>query len=1657
LKRFLINNTTQHGARAGFRLALFGAVWLSFAVCSALALETNVVINEFMALNDSTLKNKLGKYEDWVELHNTNSFSVSLKGWYLTDDAGNLKKWKFPTNATTIAGNGFLLVWADDKSYSVTNNELHTNFKLSGDGEYLALVKPDGATVVSAYAPTFPQQYADMSYGIGANGEPRYFAVPTPGKTNAFASASNEVADTKFNPDRGFYSNAVAVTITCATAGSEIRYTTNGSAPTNTSTLYTGPLAITNTTCLRAAAYKAGFVPADADTHTYLFVNDVIQQTVFSDTIRNNAIWGPLLDDALLAIPTVCLVTPNALSETEHGVSIEMIFPDGKKGFQINGGAELYGGHSLEYPKNSIRLSFKAIYGSTQLKYDLFGNGATDEFDQVLLRGGSHDGVFYENSGRGVFVRQGWIGARQRDMGQPAPHNRYVHLYINGTYWGQYDLMERPNAPFLAAYLGGVKEDYDALHAGAAVDGDTIAWNAMVTATSDYAALQSYMNVTNYADYMLLQFYGGNDWDWKPEQNWMAGRKRRTGAGYCFFCWDNDMDLRRAGNVVDRGGPGNMWTNIKQHAEFRILLADRAQKWFFNNGPLTPDRVIAQWDEIAGRIETSVIAETARWGYLAGGYTPDTWRQSVNDVKTRILLGRTAVVIQQLRASGVFPSIDAPVFSRFGGLFTNNLNLTVTAGQPIYYTLDNRDPRQYGTGAAVGTLYTNGVALTRTTCVKARALSAGGEWSALTEAVFTLAEKPDLRVTELMVHPRKAMGSETNGNYSADDFEFVELQNAGAAPIGLAGLHFTQGVAFDFTDGAVAVLDPGAYLLVVKNIAAFTNRYPWVQASKIAGVFAFPSTSLDNAGEKIAIEDAVGRAVVSFTYNDKWLPATDGAGHSLVPLPGVAQADGELDYPGNWRASVYVGGSPGQAEPAAPAAPLVLNEILAHTDPDNDGIELYNTTNAPITLGVGWYLSDDPQELTQWAIPATNTIAAHGWRYFDETNDFHNPITSGFGLNKAGEQVLLSYLPGMGTGQFDRVVDAVSFKGEENGVPLIRYPDGADSWFDGVPTPGASNQLAAAGLVIAEVMYHPKPTAANPENNKNDQFVELYNPTSQAIGLTNIVNDVGGAWRLAGGIGYLFPSNTVLPAGGRLVVVSFDPATDAAARTHFLAAYGLTNGQVSILGPYSGQLNNKTDTVRLERPVFGDPPALVEDVSWHVIDPVTYYDAAPWPTTADGTGRPLARRPGRNNGDDAASWVAGLWPTPGYGPAKVVVTAPTANTGFLAPVSITVTAEVDMAFVIGTVSEVVFAVDGTNVASDSSAPYTASVALNGPEGVRRLTARLTDGEGVYTSLAVEIMVYTNVPAFTGGLNQTINLTVTSAVGLHAAAEILSGMTQTVSFVWSYPGGGSVAFGNPTQAVTTASFTQPGTYELLLTMVYGQFHLASNRFVVVTVTDANTTNRVPYRENFEGYELGSTLVGVKGWYGAGAGNALIETNRYAAGPGGYPIAGAHERSLTFDDSNATNPFEQTGALTNVCVDMLLACRRWTDAPPEQPSDIQFGVGVTSNGHVAVWHGQIGSTNRWTELTDVTVNTNAYLRLTALADYNRNPQGWFGFRLWINSAPVTQPTNWFATANTNRNFLGSIAVIGPGQVDDLVVSTDNPFAKPLAPKSTLILLR
>ena len=1012
------------------------------ATVDLLVTTTPVTISEFMATNARTLETKV-RYSaddgffpdefspDWIELENKFDAPLDISRMHLTDDPDLLTKWRFP-EGTTIPSRGYLVVYAsglDLKDPALdSNGRLHTNFNLRADGEYLAFTLEDG-TVVHEFE-TYPNQRPDTTYGV-FDGSPQFFPSPTPLAENT-SGISGAVSDTSFSINRGFFTELFTTDITTATVGATLVYTTDGSKPTlengtkveaeNADAAPVASVEISETTTLRAAAFKAGLLPTNIDTQSYFFVADLVEQR-FTDQVKEHPEWGPKLGESLTSLPVVSLVVDGRVSQRENETSVELIFPNGEEpGFQINAGVEHYGGHSLNSPKKNMRLSFKSRYGDGSLDYDLYGEGATSEFNQILLRSGSHDTWFWTHpsGGRGNYVRNRWAFDRQLEMGQPAPHGRYVQVFINGGYWGMHHLMERPNADFMASYEGGRSFEYDAVNAGSPINGDNSAWRRLRDrdVIGDYNELQQWLDIENYVDYMLLQFYSGNDWDWNHSQNWSGARKREDGAGYVFFSWDSDVLLRStaAANVINRGGPGDLWNfrgGVKQHDEMKMIMADRAQKYFFNGGMFTDERLRADVTAIADQIRLPLIAETGRWG--GRSYTPDTWESAIKWMLDRYApdgsRSRAATTIEQLRRAGVFPSIDAPSFlvdgsQQNGGDIAAASQISMSADEgDIYYALNGVDPRLPGgdLNPEASLFAGDGIQLDETTVIKARARK-DGEWSALMEARFRIntvpADSTNLRISEIHYHPVDVSPEELAAGYSdADDFEFIEFVNTSSLTIDLTNVRLerteiddtTHGVDFEFSAGEVTELGPAERVVVVEDTDAFMLRYG--DGIRVAGQW---SGALSNAGETITAK-AGDEIIHQFAYADDWYSATDGNGPSLQIIDELGALDRWLNRE-SWRPSSQPGGTPGIADEAEADIPgdanrdgvfnssdlvqvfqageyedgIAGNSTWEEGDWDND--QEFTTTDLVVAFQAGWYVA------------AANPVLIPKWLFF-ETDD----------------------------------------------------------------------------------------------------------------------------------------------------------------------------------------------------------------------------------------------------------------------------------------------------------------------------------------------------------------------------------------------------------------------------------------------------------------------------------------------------------------------------------------------------------------------------------------------------------------------------------------------------------------------------------------------
>ncbi|MDB4429430.1 lamin tail domain-containing protein [Akkermansiaceae bacterium] len=675
---------------------------------------TEALISEFVAKNDESLLDEDGQSSDWIEIWNTSGVSGDLGGWYLTDDPENLQKWVLP--AVEVALGERLVVFASGKNRVDVAEELHTNFKLqSSAGGYLALVEPDGLTIANVFS-EYPAQIADTSYGIAANMlQVGFFPEPTPGEANG-ARWDGIVADTKFSVDRGLYESELDLIISTTTPGATIRYTTDGSAPSETSgTVYTGPLSVSGTSVVRAIAYRSGYRSTNVDTHTYLFPEDVVTQPTMSTTITQDAVYGPQMVDALSSIPTISLTFDDSnIDYDEVPVSVEFInFEDGAK--QVDAGAARFGSYVTDFHKRSFRLHFRSAYGPSRLAFPLFDDREytippTGDFDSLDIRAGNHDMIH-----RGAYLSNRFTDDAMLEMENLSAHGRFVHIYFNGLYRGQYHLRERWDAAMAADYLPGKEEEFDTLNTnnsgkqfGAPAlqelqDGDLNDWTTMrnlLSGPNPYSAVKDMLDVPNLIDFMLLWTMGNS------ESEFRAAGSVENGVGFKFFVKDADGYLRApdGNHNVTHNGPLDAMTTFRNEAdpEFMTLLADRIHQHFFNGGALTPERNIARLQSRVDETELSYIAEVARWRNVTTptqsrvNRTPEQYLAYHGSVMNRFST-LTSSRLDALRTAGMYPDLNAPAFSQYGGSLPTGGGVTMrTNASEIYFTLDGSDPRLVG-------------------------------------------------------------------------------------------------------------------------------------------------------------------------------------------------------------------------------------------------------------------------------------------------------------------------------------------------------------------------------------------------------------------------------------------------------------------------------------------------------------------------------------------------------------------------------------------------------------------------------------------------------------------------------------------------------------------------------------------------------------------------------------------------------------------------------------------------------------------------------------------------------------------------------------------------------------------------------------------------
>lgn len=521
-----------------------------------------LVINEVMASNAAAVSDEDGDFEDWIELYNAGNTVVDLSDYGLSDDPDSLFKWTFPQRS--IAPNSFLLVWASDKNRTQPGNPLHTNFKISAGNETVIITRPDGQRLDSV---PILEQRTDIAYGRLPNGGAQwaYLTQPTPAASNTGPGFSRLLRPVQASHPDGFYNQDIQLSFSSPDTGVVIRYTFNGSEPTDASPQFTSPLFVesrigqdntislipTNGNPDPGPPFFEGWQPPAGE----VFKINVIRARAFHPDAPDGPVqtFTYIVDPAAGArysLPVFSLSTDNKnLFDPEIGIYVpgffNNMFQDGwerpahltffeKNGilaFKENIGIQLNGNTTRSRPRKSFRIVMRSEYGSEWLDYQLFPDKNLDTYKRFLLRNSGNDWDF-------AVFRDGLFQSLAKQFRVETQYYRPSILFINGEYWGIHNIRDKYDEHYFEAKYGIPENELTVLENNAVFkwgnENGKAHYDALVNFVSNnnlqnaanYQQVLQRMDVESFIDFQLTHIFVKNT-DW-PGNNALYWRYLRN-------------------------------------------------------------------------------------------------------------------------------------------------------------------------------------------------------------------------------------------------------------------------------------------------------------------------------------------------------------------------------------------------------------------------------------------------------------------------------------------------------------------------------------------------------------------------------------------------------------------------------------------------------------------------------------------------------------------------------------------------------------------------------------------------------------------------------------------------------------------------------------------------------------------------------------------------------------------------------------------------------------------------------------------------------------------------------------------------------------------------------------------------------------------------
>lgn len=520
---------------------------------------TGVFISEVVS-SSTGIETAYGKTSyDWVEIVNLGSEPVNLKGWGLSDSVSRPRKWQFPDKE--IGPGEYLLVFTSGFSESpVRSGALHAPFRLSVVGETVVLAQPDGKVVDKLVVPWLE---TNNSYGRNFDhGGLFYYEQPTPGEVN-FTLGFEGYSPMPTISMKGALLTRPITTEISAPEGVRIRYTLDGSMPTEVNGFdYTGPIEVKRAAVLRARGFVQGLKPSEIATESYL-INAYHTLPVISLTVDPDDLFDPETGIYTFGVELTPESTRSAFNNAvyrlmkkdkatrERAGNIEYFTPEGEQIFNQGTAVQLHGQFSLDLAQKSFRLTAKPKYGATTIPYAFFDDRPFESYKAILLRNGGNDGAYTRLVDALTSKMVDWTDTTIMHMASTP-----VIVYLNGAYWGHYDIRERFNEHSIAAYEGYANPDAIDLIKGdnKVLNGTYKNYGELITFVREHdlnnpdylKTVLDWMDVDNYFDFMIFEIYFGNT----DTLNIKFYRQQAPDAKWKWFLFDLDwgfFDRKRDG------------------------------------------------------------------------------------------------------------------------------------------------------------------------------------------------------------------------------------------------------------------------------------------------------------------------------------------------------------------------------------------------------------------------------------------------------------------------------------------------------------------------------------------------------------------------------------------------------------------------------------------------------------------------------------------------------------------------------------------------------------------------------------------------------------------------------------------------------------------------------------------------------------------------------------------------------------------------------------------------------------------------------------------------------------------------------------------------------------------------------------------------------